>query len=151
MALAVVDAHERERVAPTLEHFPGLGRTGEDTHHVRPTVPASLAELREPDLVPFRLLLDRAPAVMVSHAALPQLGDGDRPASCSRAIVEGLLRRELGFHGVAVTDDLEMGAVTAWPPGRRAIEALKLQSGELAPDRVLEASCRVGELRHRYA
>ena len=172
MALAILEAHEREGIATTLKHFPGLGRTGEDSHFVRPTVTATLSELRQSDLVPFRRLIDRAPAVMVSHAAFPRLGEGDRPASCSRAIVDGLLRRELGFSGVAVTDDLEMGAVTDWPPDRRAIEALSagqdlllfcsdpdqgraahegivraLRSGELPAERVVEASRRVGKLR----
>lgn len=173
--LAIVEAHEREGVATTLKHFPGLGRTGEDTHHVRPTVTASRGELLARDVVPFRLLLERAPAVMVSHAAFPGLGDGDTPASCSRAVVQDLLRTHLGFDGACVTDDLEMGAVTDWPPARRAVEALSagqdlllfcsdleqarqardgireaLGEGRLEPARVIEAAERLARIRRRY-
>lgn len=176
MGLEILKAHAREGVATTLKHFPGLGRTGEDTHFTRPTVTASREELLDRDLVPFRLLLDHAPAVMVSHAAFPALGEPGRPASCSRAVVHDLLRRELGFAGTCVTDDLEMGAVTDWSPAQRAVEALEagqdlllfcsdlaqareardgireaLEDGRLTPGRVLEAARRVDEMRRGLA
>lgn len=174
LALELLQAHEREGVATSLKHFPGLGRTGADTHDVRPTVRATRAELLDRDAVPFRLLLDAAPSVMVSHAAFPGLTGDERPASCSEAVVTGLLRRDLGYRGLCVTDDLEMGAVKDWSPAERAVAAVEagqdlllycssleqareardgirvaLAAGRLAPWRVLEAAARVRELRRR--
>ena len=122
LARALIEAHEIEGIATSLKHFPGLGRTGEDTHETLPTVRASRGELRERDVVPFRLLADRAASVMVSHAAFP--GVEDVPASCSGEVISGMLRRELGFEGVVATDDLEMGAVSGMSPGARAVAAL---------------------------
>jgi len=124
MARALLRAHAREQVTTCLKHFPGLGRTGEDTHLTRPAVMAPLEALRERELIPFRLLLDEAPAVMVSHAAFPLVTGGDEPASSSRALLLDLLRRDLAYDGLIVSDEMEMGAVTARPPGERAVAAL---------------------------
>lgn len=172
LAAEIVDAHAGEGVATSLKHFPGLGRTGADTHEVRPTVRASRDEILASDVVPFRLLRDRAPAVMVSHAAFPGLTGDDIPASCSEAVVSGLLRRDLGFEGLCVTDDLEMGAVREWSPAGRAVAAVAagqdlllycsdlaqarqardgireaVLDGRLEPERVLQAAARVRQLR----
>jgi beta-N-acetylhexosaminidase len=162
LAQAVLRAHAQQGIATCLKHFPGLGRTGEDTHLTRPAVTASLPELRERELIPFRLLLDEAPAVMVSHAAFPRVTGGDEPASSSRAILQDLLRRELAYDGLIVSDDMEMGAVTARPPGERAVAALTagcdlllfcsdLDQAEAAHSALVEAALRdrlgIGRLR----
>lgn len=105
---------ERGGVAATLKHFPGHGATPVDSHVDLPRVDAAAATLRSRDLVPFaRAIAERAASlVMAGHLVVPAL-DPDRPASCSPRILGGLLRDELGFGGVAVTDCLEMGAVSA--------------------------------------
>jgi beta-N-acetylhexosaminidase len=100
---------ERGGVAPVLKHFPGLGRATANTDLGASTVSAGHAAM-EADLVPFRAGIEAgAPAVMVSLASYPGLGS-PRPAAMDRAIVTQLLRQELGFEGVVVTDDLQAPA-----------------------------------------
>lgn len=93
------------------KHFPGLGPTAVDSHEVRPSVLKDEAAFRRADLLPFRTCATVAPAVMVGHAHYPFLDPEPRPASCSPVVIRGLLREELGYEGVAIADDLEMGAV----------------------------------------
>ncbi len=104
---AFLDSLAEFGVAGCLKHFPGLGRAAVDSHLVLPRLSAASEEL-ERDLVPFRALVRRAPAVMVSHAAV---GEGRQPATLDRAIASDLLRRDVGFEGIAISDDLEMGAL----------------------------------------
>jgi beta-N-acetylhexosaminidase len=99
-------------VAPTLKHFPGLGGATVNTDFGQATVQRSRAQL-DADLQPFRAgIAAGAPLVMVSSAVYPAL-DGDHIAAQSPAVLQTLLRRELGFKGVAVTDSLEAAAVRA--------------------------------------
>jgi beta-N-acetylhexosaminidase len=96
-------------VGGCVKHFPGLGRADLDTHKDLPRIPKDPSE-EERDLAPFRATMEEARAVMVSHAA----GSGGRPASLSREIASGLLRETLGFTGAVFSDDLEMGALSAF-------------------------------------
>jgi beta-N-acetylhexosaminidase len=97
-------------VAACTKHFPGHGRTGTDTHEALATIEGSLDDLRRRDLPPFVAAIGAGTiAVMPSHLRLPEL-TGDLPASVSRAAITGLLRGELGFTGVIVSDALEMRA-----------------------------------------
>ena len=97
-------------VAACTKHFPGHGRTGTDTHEALATIEGSLADLRRRDLPPFAAAIAAGTiAVMPSHLRLPEL-TGDLPASVSPAAITGLLRGELGFTGVIVSDALEMRA-----------------------------------------
>jgi beta-N-acetylhexosaminidase len=99
-------------VATTVKHFPGLGGATVNTDDGPSTVSRSRAEL-ESDLAPFRAAVDAGTEfVMASHATYPAL-DGDHIASQSPAIVDGLLRDELGYDGVVMTDSLEAAAVRA--------------------------------------
>lgn len=101
-------------VAGCLKHFPGLGDTVVDSHVELPTASRSRAELSARDLVPFRRLGGDAASVMVGHAHYPAIdGPAPRPASGSVNLVSGVLRGELGFGGLVVSDDLEMGAVSS--------------------------------------
>ena len=95
-------------LVPVAKHFPGHGRANADSHDEEATTPP-LDELRLVDLLPFGVLPAGA-AVMVGHLVVPGLTDG-LPASLSAAAVIGILRDELGFDGVVLTDDLAMGAV----------------------------------------
>ena len=115
-----------EGVAGCLKHFPGLGDTRVDSHHELPRVERDRAAL-EADLRPYHDLRSLSPAVMVGHAHYPALDRvPDRPASCSVDVVTGLLRNELGYDGLAATDDLEMGAVAPRDvEGSAAVEALE--------------------------
>lgn len=101
------------RVAATAKHFPGLGAAVANTDDAPVTIEARRQELDTRDLVPFRAAIEeRVPLVMASHALYPAL-DGRRIASQSPTVMGGLLREELGFRGVAVTDSIEADAVLA--------------------------------------
>lgn len=97
-------------VRATAKHFPGHGRTTTDSHEVLPTIRASRSELWETDILPYRRAKEHLTAVMTAHVRYPGL-DINGPASLSRKTYR-LLRRDVGFRGLAVTDALEMGAVT---------------------------------------
>lgn len=115
VAAQTVDAVEgmlSERILPTVKHFPGLGRAVENTDDAPVTIDASRDEL-EADLDPFRAAVDAdVPLVMASHALYPSL-DSRYIASQSPAVLGTLLRDEVGFDGVVITDSLEAEAVLA--------------------------------------
>ena len=103
-----------------IKHFPGLGASEVDSHEELPLVKLSEDEFMSVDITPYKALIDRGlvRAVMVAHAAYPNVGLQEvhqsgklLPSSLSRKIVTGLLRKELQFDGLVVTDDLEMGAI----------------------------------------
>ncbi len=97
-------------VAACTKHFPGHGRTGTDTHLALATIEGDLDDLRRRDLPPFAAAIRAGTiAIMPSHLRLPEL-TGDLPATVSGAAITGLLRGELGFTGVIVSDALEMRA-----------------------------------------
>lgn len=106
------------------KHFPGLGRTTADTHKVLPTVHLTRQELATVELPPFRAAAQAGVAgVMICHAVYPAL-DPQRPASLSPKVIQELLRGELGYGGLVISDDLEMGAVVGrMAPDQAAVEA----------------------------
>jgi beta-N-acetylhexosaminidase len=107
---AAVAGLQSAGVAACTKHFPGHGRTGTDTHEAIATIEGSLAELRRVDLPPFEAAIRAGTlAIMPSHLRVPEL-TGDLPATVSAAAITGLLRGELGFTGVIVSDALEMRA-----------------------------------------
>jgi beta-N-acetylhexosaminidase len=102
----------RGGVLPCYKHFPGHGATAIDSHAMLPVIETDAATLRARDLVPFAGVAQRAPAMMSAHVVVRAF-DADRPATLSPRIASDLLRGELGFRGVFVTDCLEMNAVAA--------------------------------------
>ena len=100
------------RVLGCGKHFPGLGRATLDSHFELPEVGATLAEMQQCDLAPYRELRRELDFVMVAHAAYPAIS-GRVPASLSKKWMTDLLRRKLGYRGLVVTDDLDMGGVLA--------------------------------------
>ena len=120
LAGAFLDGLQRSGVAACLKHFPGLGCTRVDSHVELPVVQRDLAAL-EMDLFPFRHLADRAASVMVGHGHYPAWTRGDpRPATCCPGIVQAVLREGLGYRGLVVSDDMEMGAVAGLDAGGEA-------------------------------
>ncbi|SEO79877.1 glycoside hydrolase family 3 protein [Actinacidiphila rubida] len=99
-------------VAACAKHFPGHGDVAVDSHHGLPSYDASLAEIEAQALPPFRAALEAGVRVVMTGHLLVPAYDQDVPATLSRRILEDLLRKELGFDGVIVTDAIEMGAVT---------------------------------------
>jgi beta-N-acetylhexosaminidase len=112
-------------VAACAKHFPGHGDTALDSHLALPVIDRSLAELRERELVPFRAAIAAGTlSIMTSHIVLPQV-DAHNPATFSSRILQGLLREELGFDGVIVSDALDMkGASGATGIPEAAVRAL---------------------------
>ena len=110
LARAWMQGSLAEGVACCVKHFPGHGDTHVDSHHALPTVDKSRAELDALELRPFKALAGEAPAMMTAHIVYPQI-DPDRPATLSRALLGGILRRDLGYDGVVITDALMMKAV----------------------------------------
>jgi beta-N-acetylhexosaminidase len=107
---AAVAGLQSAGVAACAKHFPGHGRTGTDTHAAIATIEGGLAELRQRDLPPFAAAIRAGTiAIMPSHLRVPEL-TGDLPATVSAAALGGLLRGELGYTGVIVSDALEMRA-----------------------------------------
>jgi beta-N-acetylhexosaminidase len=105
---AWVEGLQAQGVAASIKHFPGHGDTAQDSHLALPTVDVSLETLRDRELLPFAAAVEAgAFTVMTSHIMLPQL-DPSLPATFSSAVLEGVLRGELGFDGVIVSDALDM-------------------------------------------
>jgi beta-N-acetylhexosaminidase len=157
------------------KHFPGHGGTRGDSHVLLPRVTRTRRDLWRTDVAPFRVAVAAAiPAIMTAHVLYRAL-DPSAPASLSRRIVDGLLRRRLRYKGVVVSDDLEMGAVARrLSPGDAAVQAVAagtdlllvcqsldvaaqarggiedaIECGVLDPGRVRDAARRVRRLAAR--
>ena len=132
------------RVLGCGKHFPGLGEGNLDSHHELPVIDKSLKHLLSEDLVPYRLLRRQLPFAMVSHAAYPQVTKSKTPASLSKIWIADILKKKIGYRGLIVSDDLEMGGVLgAAPIGEAAVEFIRA-GGDLClvchrEDRVLDA------------
>ena len=118
---------QEERVLATLKHFPGQGDAAEDTHMILPRLPFDRKRLEEVELVPFRRGLGAgARAVMTAHAAFPELDATGRPATLSYSIIAKLLREDLGFGGVVITDGMTMQGITDhYGPDEAAVLAVE--------------------------
>ena len=115
LAAATVRGLQSAGVAATVKHFPGLGNAPADTHHGPAAVASSRAELEERELVPFRAAIAAgARLAMAGHLAVPALtGDDTLPASLSERVLRGVLRDDIGFQGLTITDALDMAAVAS--------------------------------------
>ncbi|MGI5402814.1 glycoside hydrolase family 3 protein [Streptomyces sp. CA-135486] len=111
--VAYVEGLQAAGVAACTKHFPGHGDTNVDSHHAMPRIDVDLDTLHARELVPFRAAIAAgSKAVMSAHILLPAL-DPNRPATLSPQILTGLLREELGYEGLIVTDGMEMQAISS--------------------------------------
>ena len=176
LGVALARGLEAGGVASCAKHFPGHGDTAKDSHFDLPSLPHELERLRKVELLPFAAYAKAGLAsVMTAHVIFDALDPGV-PATMSPRVMDGLLRKELGFGGVAVSDDLEMKAIAdhfsverAVVEGvkagvdcflvchhhavqRSAIEALvkAVQSGEVERRRLHEARTRLEALTRRF-
>jgi beta-N-acetylhexosaminidase len=113
-------------IAPVGKHFPGHGNTSVDSHFGLPVLPHPLKRLAEVELRPFKSAVRAGlPAIMTAHILFSAI-DPERPATLSEPVLEGLLRRDMGFQGVIMTDCMEMRAIADDPgTARGAVLALK--------------------------
>ena len=131
MAAAFVRGAQAGGVLATAKHFPGHGDTGVDSHIALPTLNHDIERLRAVELAPFRATIDAGVAsVMTAHMAVPALTeDADLPATLSYSILTDLLRNDMGFGGLVVTDAMEMGGISRrWWSGAAAVEAVRAGS-----------------------
>lgn len=152
------DAGRRSaRVSTAAKHFPGHGDAATDSHTGLPIINRTEAQWRAIDLPPFRAAIEAGvDSIMTAHIEVPSLDPSGVPATLSRPIMTGLLRQELGYQGVIVTDALGMGGANVFPP--EEIPVMALEAGvdqllmapnlRLAEDAVL-AAVRGGRLTER--
>jgi len=130
MAEAYLQGLQRNgKVLGTLKHFPGLGDVSADPHNSVPHLSRSKSDLEAIDWAPYRALIQqgKVKAVMVTHEIVNAVDDS-KPSSLSYKVVTGILRDELGFQGVIVTDSLTMEGITAYYPEAQAA-ALAIEAG----------------------
>lgn len=167
---------ESKQVIPVIKHFPGHGDTSVDSHLELPKVTKSLADLKQLELVPFKDAIDNgADVVMVAHILLPKI-DPQYPSSMSKEIITGMLREQLGFDGVVMTDDMTMKAITNhFAIGQAAVDSIKAGSdiiliaheytnvasaikavkaavhdGDITEERINESVRRIMQLKQKY-
>jgi beta-N-acetylhexosaminidase len=129
LAVAFSQGMQEAGVLPAVKHFPGHGSVTVDSHEALPVQPAAVADLKARDWKPFRTAIAAGvPMVMTGHIAVPALEPGV-PASISKHTYAAL--RSMGFHGVAVTDALNMGAVQQQYPGGSAAPAALAAGADL--------------------
>ncbi len=113
MVIAQIEGFKEQGILCAVKHFPGHGSTVGDSHNGAAVVERTLQELFECDLIPFKGAVQAGvPFVMVGHLSLPKVVEEDVPAVFSKEIITDILRGELGFCGIVITDALDMGAVT---------------------------------------
>jgi beta-N-acetylhexosaminidase len=174
MVAAVVQGLQGEGVAACAKHFPGHGATAIDSHQKLPIIERSRIELEKAELLPFQQAIQvGVAAVMPGHLLCPAL-DREQPATFSPTIIQDLLRQQLGFDGVVISDDLCMGALAQWGGiEQRGCAALKagvdillsgqekvdglltaldkgLKSGNIPEQRVKETVARILKLKAKY-
>jgi len=113
-------------VLGTMKHFPGLGEANLDTHHELPNVEKPWKKLWDADIAPYRALRRESPLILVGHAAYPAVTHDRTPASLSKKWITDILRKKIGYRGLVVSDDLEMGGVLkAAPIEQAAVEHIR--------------------------
>ena len=178
LAAARIQGMQAHGVAACAKHFPGLGAVPQDPHTQLPTLRLDWATMRVLHLVPCVEAIRAGVATMMSsHVCYPRLDPTGVPATFSRRLIHTLLREELGFHGLVLTDDLEMGALRMLCPlGEAAVRAVEAghelllmchsvaaqrevfdtlcaayRSGRLASAMLERTVERVAQVRHRYS
>jgi beta-N-acetylhexosaminidase len=167
---------QSQKIIATVKHFPGHGDTSVDSHLELPIVRKSLPDLQKLELIPFERSIDSgADVVMVAHILLPKL-DANFPASMSKKIITDLLRNQLHFNGVVITDDMTMKAITDhYDIGKAAVESVKagsdiilvahdpnkiktainslktaVQKGEISEQRINDSVSRIIKIKRKY-
>lgn len=125
LASSMAEGLKAQGICATFKHFPGHGDTAEDSHSSIAVTYKTAAEMRSCEWLPFLSATD-ADLIMVGHIAAPAITGNLTPATLSHKLVSEILREELGFSGLIVTDSLSMGAITEnYSPGEAALAALE--------------------------
>jgi len=129
MGIAEINGLRSQNIIPVVKHFPGHGDTSVDSHLELPVVNKTAQQLAKLEWIPFKAAIkENVEAVMVAHILFPKL-DPDMPASLSKVIIGDQLRRDMGYNGVVITDDLTMGAIVKhYSLGTAAIHTIQAGS-----------------------
>lgn len=175
MGIAMMKGLQDENIIACVKHFPGHGDTEVDSHIGLPIVYKTLKELEKFEFIPFKKAIEsNCDVVMVSHIVLNEI-DSKNPSSLSKTVISGLLRENLGFDKVVITDDMNMSAITNTISVEKAsIESIKagsdiiliggletitsvireiesaIKNGDLSEDRIDESVYRILELKSKY-
>ena len=124
---AMMEGLQEKNVMACVKHFPGVGSTSADTHNGLASIGRSAEELRAQEFVVFKAAIDAgAQMIMVGHVNVPSLDEDNNPASMSKTIITDILREELGYDGIIITDALNMAAISEYYSSEQAaIMALK--------------------------
>ena len=127
MVLAEMKGLEENNIYACLKHFPGHGGTSGDTHRGYSYTSKTMEELKETELVPFQKGIEAGVSfIMVSHISVPNSVAGEEPASLSRYIQTQILRNEMKYDGIIITDAMNMGAITEqYSSGEAAVKAIQ--------------------------
>lgn len=174
--IPMMNGIQEMKVVPVVKHFPGHGDTSVDSHIGLPIVQNDLNRLRTVELLPFKeAIKNQADAIMVAHILLPKI-DAKYPASMSKTIMTDLLRKELGFQGLIMTDDMTMGAIAEnYEMGEAAVKSVlagsnvvmvghdplkaeavltalrtAVQSGRIPMDVIDQSVAQVAKLKQKY-
>ena len=173
MVAAEVQGLQESGVSACLKHFPGIGDTTTDTHDEKTVSEKTLEDMQQTDLPAFQSGIDAgADFVMVSHMSLPNVVGDDTPCSLSGAVINDLLRNQLGYNGIVITDALDMSAITdSYSSAEAAVKAIEagadmllmpenfeeayqgvldaVQNGTISEDRINESLKRIYRVKYR--
>ena len=176
MGIATMEGIEDSDIIPVVKHFPGHGDTEVDSHYGLPIVYKTLEELRNFEFIPFvKAIESGCDVIMVSHIILNEV-DSSNPASLYKIVISDLLRKDLEFDKVVITDDMSMGAITsimsieeaciksievgcdilllgnAYEEIEQVINSIKLKlyNGEISEEQINKSVKRILELKKKY-
>ncbi|MBD5088325.1 MAG: glycoside hydrolase family 3 protein [Clostridiales bacterium] len=127
MVKQVVNGLQDQNVSATLKHFPGHGSVSGDSHTSPVNADTDLLGLRSTEFKPFQAGIDvGVDFVMISHISISKVTENTVPATMSKLVIQNMLRQELGFSGIIITDAMDMGAITKkYKPGDAAVKAIQ--------------------------
>ncbi|SDN44522.1 beta-N-acetylhexosaminidase [Psychrobacillus sp. OK028] len=176
LGIRTMEGIQSEQVISVVKHFPGHGDTAVDSHKELPIIQKSLKDLHALELIPFMRAIDRgAEVVMVGHILLPKI-DSTYPSSLSEKVITDILRKQLGYEGIIITDDMTMKAVlNTFEIGEAAVSAVKagndivliahdysnvikakeailraIEAGEITEQRIDESVKRILSIKKKY-
>lgn len=174
MGSALAKGLQENNIIPVYKHFPGHGSTTVDSHYDLPVLTKSKEDLLTTDLIPFQKAIeDQAEIIMIGHLAIPNITNDNTPASLSKKIITNLLKKELGFQGLVITDALNMKALTNYYTEQQiyemainagvdillmpnhpeqAIEYIKksIQNGTIKEEQINESITKILKLKAKY-
>ena len=175
LVVKTIKAYHKQRVISCAKHFPGHGDSSTDSHLVLPIVNISKKTMMEREIVPFQAAIRaKVPTIMTAHIVYPKIDQ--LPATLSKKILEGLLRKKLGFKGVLISDDMEMSAIAGnMDVPQASVEAIKagvdmllvckrldlavqvyeaivreVESGKLSKRRIEQSLKRISQMKKAY-